>query len=155
MVYTPPVDSYLTRHSVTNLSDPFSLYLSYIIYTLQERNYELNTRGLLVNGNVFTPSDNFTTIDYSGICIEGAICMHVDKGVTGSLGKRSFDLQFSSDVPWHSEGLHYYGFARVVSFSYHLYRLRLRPIGCKLLKYKYICKYSYILLLHACSAWAD
>ena len=44
--YIPPVDSYLTRHSVTNLSDPFSLYLSYIIYTLQERNYELNTRGL-------------------------------------------------------------------------------------------------------------
>ena len=117
MVYIPPVDSYLTRHSVTNLSDPFSLYLS---YTLQERNYELNTRGLLVNGNVFTPSDNFTTIDCSGICIERAICMHVDKGVTGSLGKRSFDLQFSGDVPWHSGGLHYYGFARVFSFSYHL-----------------------------------
>ena len=46
-------------------------------------------------------------------------CMWTRKLLHGSLGKRSFDLQFSSDVPWHSGGLHYYGF-RVVSFSYHL-----------------------------------
>ena len=56
MVYTPPVDSYLTRYSLTSLSgnDPVSLS-----YTLQD----LNSPGLLVNGDVLTPSDGFTNIN--------------------------------------------------------------------------------------------
>ena len=123
IVYIPPVDSYLTRYGLTSLSDHFSLYLS---YTLQERDYELNTRGLLVNGSVSTPSDNFTTIKCNIMCTEEPYSC--GRGSTRSLGQVNSDLQFSGDVPFWG---YVYGFARDVSFAYPL-PFEMRPIGCKL-----------------------
>ncbi len=124
MVYIPPVDSYLTRYSLTSLSDPFSVSLS---YTLREKDYEPNTQGLLVNGDVFTPSDGFTTIDCSVDCIASHMC---GRGATGFeatevFGVDAFDIHFSGDVPFWGYA---YGFAKEISFAYPL-PFAMRPIG--------------------------
>ncbi len=124
MVYIPPVDSYLTQYSLTSLSDYFPVYLSYNTPSLQE----LNTTGLLVNKSVFSPSDNFTTINCSADCITSMVC---GRGTTGFLGQGSFDIQFSGDVPFWGYA---YGFAREVSFAYPL-PFEMRPIGCKFYKH--------------------
>ncbi len=121
MVYIPPVDSYLTRYSLTSLSDPSSVSLS---YTLRESDYEPNTQGLLVNGDAYTPTDGFTTIDCSVDCIASMVC---GRGATGVLGQGTFDIQFSGDVPFWGFA---YGFAKEISFAYPL-PFEMRPIGCK------------------------
>ncbi|XP_064385961.1 uncharacterized protein LOC135334617 isoform X2 [Halichondria panicea] len=119
MVYIPPVDSYLTRYSLTSLSNiPVSLS-----YTLQD--LDLNSPGLLVNGNVFRQSDGVTTIDCRSDCFESLVC---GRGATGVvLGKGTFDIQFSGDVPFwgFAYGFDYYttrGFINPLPFE-------MRPIG--------------------------
>ncbi|XP_064397880.1 uncharacterized protein LOC135344578 [Halichondria panicea] len=119
MVYIPPVDSYLTRYSLTSLSDPSSVSLS---YTLRESDYEPNTQGLLVNGDAYTPTDGFTTIDCSVDCIASMVC---GRGATGVFGVDEFDIHFSSDVPFWGYA---YGFAKEISFAYPL-PFAMKPIG--------------------------
>ena len=121
MVYIPPVDSYLTRYSLTSLSDPSSVSLS---YTLRESDYEPNTQGLLVNGDAYTPTDGFTTIDCSVDCIASMVC---GRGATGVFGVDAFDIHFSSDVPFWGYA---YGFAKEISFAYPL-PFAMKPIGRK------------------------
>ncbi|XP_064386944.1 uncharacterized protein LOC135335380 isoform X3 [Halichondria panicea] len=110
MVYIPPVDSYLTRYSLTSLLGDF------LSYTLQELNID---QELLVNGDVLTPSDGFTTINCRSDCFESMVC---GRGATGHLGQGTFDIQFSGDVP-------FWGFA--YSFGFFAYPLpfEMRPIG--------------------------
>ena len=117
MVYTPPVDSYLTRYSLTSLSgdDPVSLS-----YTLQD----LNSPGLLVNGDVLTPSDGFTNINCRSNCFESMVC---GRGATEHFDQQTFDIQFSGDVPfWGCVQ----SFAMEVRVTYPL-PFEMRPIGCK------------------------
>ena len=49
------------------------------------------------------------------------------RGADGILGRGTFDIQFSGDVPFWG---YVYGFAREVSFAYPL-PFEMRPIGCK------------------------
>ncbi len=113
MVYIPPVDSYLTQYSVTSLDDS-PVYLS---YTLQD----LISPGLLVNRDEFPPFDNFTTVDCRLDCFESMVC---GRGATGYLGRGTFDIQFSGNVPFWGYSYSFGSFAYPLPFG-------MRPIGCK------------------------
>ena len=128
MVYIPPVDSYLTRYSLTSLSDSCFAFLS---YTLRERDYEPNTEGLIGNGDIVPPSDGgFTTIN----CNEDFGSMSCGQGATGLLSPKNYDIKFSGDVP-------FWGFVHGVATNYsYAYPLpfKMIPIGRKFIPYKYL-----------------
>ncbi len=112
MVYIPPVDSYLTRYSLISLDDS-SVFLS---YTLQD----LNSPGLLVNGNVLPPFFGFTTVDCRLDCSESMVC---GRGTTDLLEGTS-DIQFSGNVQFWGYFYSYNTFAYPLPFE-------MKPIGCK------------------------
>ncbi|XP_064385904.1 uncharacterized protein LOC135334578 isoform X3 [Halichondria panicea] len=111
MVYIPPVDSYLTQYSfISLLGDSLS-------YTLQELNID---QELLVNGDVLTPSDGFTTINCRFDCFESMVC---GQGATGFFGQGTFDIQFSDDVSFWG-----YVHGNIGSFAHPL-PFKMIPIG--------------------------
>ena len=143
MVYIPPVDSYLTRYSLTSLSDSRFAFLS---YTLQERDYyKPNTEGLIGNGDVLPTSDGFTTIN----CNEGFGSMSCGRGATGFLSPKNYDIKFSGDVP-------FWGFVHGVATNYsyaHPLPFKMVPIGRKF--FTYIYKSVSTILFYVLVVWIE
>ncbi len=112
MVYIPPVDSYLTQYSLPKFSDVFLVFS----YTLQEQNQKL-----IINGDVLSSSEGYTTIDCRLDCFESIVC---GRGANHLFFNLTVDIQSTGDIPFWGYVHSFDSFAYPQPFG-------MRPIACK------------------------